>query len=295
MTNKEDAFWNGEISRSTVAWKSKAFNIIYKSDTYWGKFFDVGLLIVILLSILVVMLDSIPTVREGYGNYLTILEWVFTGLFTIEYLLRIIIIKKPKKYIFSFLGVIDLLSILPTFISLFFAGSQYLMVIRSLRFLRIFRIFKMVHFLSEIQTLGAALILSLRKISVFILFVVLLVIIMGSVMYLVEGGENGFDSIPSSIYWAVITLTTVGYGDIVPITLFGKMIASLMMLLGYGIIAVPTGIVTVELAKSSRRAKEDLSQVCPHCGYEGHKIGANYCFHCGYDFDKVKKTKKAEQ
>lgn len=295
MTKKEDEFWNGEIVKSTIPWKSKAFTIIYKSDTYWGKFFDVGLLIVILLSILVVMLDSIPAVREAYGIYLTILEWIFTGLFTIEYLLRILIIKKPKSYIFSFLGVIDLLSILPTFISLFFAGSQYLMVIRSLRFLRIFRIFKMVHFLREIQTLGSALILSLRKISVFILFVVLLVIIMGSVMYLVEGGQNGFDSIPSSIYWAVITLTTVGYGDIVPVTLLGKGIASLMMLLGYGIIAVPTGIVTVELAKSTRKVQEDLSHVCPNCGYEGHKIGANYCFHCGFDFDNIQEIKKAEQ
>ncbi len=295
MTKQEGEFWNGEISQSSVPWKKKAFSIIYKSDTYWGKFFDVGLLIVILLSIMVVMLDSIPMIREAYGIYLNILEWVFTGLFTIEYLLRITIIKKPKKYIFSFLGIIDLLSILPTFISLLFAGSQYLMVIRSLRFLRIFRIFKMVHFLSEIQTLGSALILSLRKISVFILFVVLLVIIMGSVMYLVEGGQNGFNSIPSSIYWAVITLTTVGYGDIVPVTMLGKAIASLMMLLGYGIIAVPTGIVTVELAKSTRKGKEDLDQVCPSCGYEGHKIGANYCFHCGFDFDKIKKIKKAEQ
>jgi len=153
----------------------------------------------------------------------------------------------------------------------------------------------MVHFLKEIQTLGSALIFSLRKISVFLLAVVLLVIILGSVMYLVEGGENGFDSIPSSIYWAVITITTVGYGDIVPVTILGKAIASLMMLLGYGIIAVPTGIVTVELAKSTRNANEDLNQVCPNCGYEGHKIGANYCFQCGGGFDKIRKTKKADQ
>ena len=295
MTKMEENLWRDDITRSTVPWKSKAFSIIYKSDTYWGKVFDVSLLIVILLSILVVMLDSIPRVHNKYATVLTIIEWTFTILFTIEYVLRIIIIKKPRNYIFSFLGVIDLLAILPTFISLFFVGSQYLMVIRSLRFLRIFRIFKMVHFLREIQTLGSALILSLRKISVFILFVILLVIIMGSVMYLVEGGQNGFDSIPSSIYWAVITITTVGYGDIVPVTMIGKAIASLMMLLGYGIIAVPTGIVTVELAKSTRKSREDLSQVCPNCGYEGHKIRANYCFHCGFDFDKIQKTKKAEQ
>jgi len=291
----EEAIWQDKITHSKVPWKHKAFNIIYKSDTYWGKAFDVTLLIVILLSILVVMLDSIPAVRDGYGQYLTILEWIFTGLFTIEYILRTMIIEKPRKYVFSFLGIIDLLAILPSFISMFLAGSQYLMVIRSLRFLRVFRIFKMVKYLREIQTLGGALLLSLRKISVFILFVFLLVIIMGSVMYLIEGGENGFDSIPSSIYWAVITITTVGYGDIVPVTMMGKAMASLMMLLGYGIIAVPTGIVTVELAKSARRSEQDLTQVCPSCGYEGHKIGANYCFHCGFDFDKAPKKKKAEQ
>jgi voltage-gated potassium channel len=282
MAKPKYNFWSSGQPHGEAKWQKKVFTIIYESNTYWGKFFDVSLLIAIILSILVVMFDSIPEIHGQYGSILLVFEWAFTILFSIEYVLRIISIKVPKRYIFSFLGIIDLLAILPTFLSLFFIGTQYLLVIRSLRLLRVFRIFKMIHFLDEIKTLGIALYFSLRKISVFLLAVVLLVIILGSVMYLVEGGANGFDSIPSCIYWGVVTITTVGYGDIVPTTVLGKFIATVMMLTGYSIIAVPTGIVTVELAKSTREREKRLDQVvCNICSNESHEFDAKYCKRCG--------------
>jgi len=233
-----------------------------------------------MASIIVVMLDSIEYWHIHYGNIFLWLEWIFTILFSIEYLLRLISLNKPVKYIFSFLGIIDLLSIIPSYLSVFYAGAQSLLVLRSLRLIRIFRIFKLTHFLSEMQFLSGAIKGSLRKISIFMLVVLTLVIILGSVMYLIENGQNGFESIPDSIYCAIVTITTVGYGDISPVTPSGKFVASIIMLLGYGIIAVPTGIITTEMTLALR-AKKDKHETCPACGSEGHDNDARHCKYCG--------------
>lgn len=261
-------------------WQFRLHEIIYESNTTAGQVFDICLLLLILGSIGIVMIDSVASWHAKYGDILFILEWVFTIIFTIEYLLRLICIKRPWLYITSLLGMIDLIAILPTYLSLLVAGTQSLLVIRSLRLLRIFRIFKLTHFLSEIQFLTAALKGSLKKISIFMLAVLTLVIILGSIMYLVEKGENGFTSIPSSIYWAIVTITTVGYGDISPATGTGKLIASVIMLIGYGIIAVPTGIITTEVAMAARK-REKKPEACPVCGREGHDKDAGYCKYCG--------------
>lgn len=261
-------------------WKARLHEVIYEANTFAGKAFDVSLLVVIVASILVVMFDSIQGWHNRYGGLFKTLEWTFTFLFTIEYILRLIVIKKPWRYVFSFLGIIDLLAIVPTFLSIFIAGSQSLLVLRALRLLRIFRIFKLTHFLSEMQFLGGALLASLRKISIFMLIVLTLVIILGSVMYLIERGQNGFNSIPESIYWAIVTITTVGYGDISPVTPAGKFVASIIMLMGYGIIAVPTGIITTEMALALKK-KETSHETCPGCGKEGHDKNASFCKYCG--------------
>jgi voltage-gated potassium channel len=208
------------------------------------------------------------------------LEWIFTLLFTIEYLLRLVSVERPLLYATSFLGIIDLLAIVPSYLSIFYAGAESLLVLRALRLLRIFRIFKLTHFLSEIDFLKLAMRNSLKKISIFMLVVLSLVIILGSVMYLVERGQNGFISIPDSIYWAIVTITTVGYGDISPVTPLGKFIASFIMFIGYGIIAVPTGIVTTEMAGAIRRRKHG-TETCPGCGKEGHEPDARFCKYCG--------------
>jgi voltage-gated potassium channel len=225
------------------------------------------------------MLDSSIQLRQSYGNLFMKLEWGFTILFTIEYILRLICITKPWRYVFSFLGLIDLLAIIPGYLSVFVPGTRSLLVLRALRLLRIFRIFKLSHFLTEMHFLGTAIKGSMRKISIFMLVVITLVIIMGSIMYLVEGGENGFNSIPESIYWAIVTITTVGYGDISPVTALGKFVASVIMLMGYAIIAVPTGIITTEMALAMR--KEENRQACPACGREGHDSNAQFCKYCG--------------
>lgn len=253
---------------------------IYESNTLAGKIFDVSLLFLIIASILVVILDSIQSLNKQYGELFSTLEWVFTILFTLEYILRLISIKRPLGYVFSFLGIIDLLAIIPSYLSIFFVGAQSLLVFRALRLMRVFRIFKLSHFISEMRFLAVAMKSSLRKISIFMLIVVMLVIILGSIMYLVEGGKNGFDNIPESIYWAIVTITTVGYGDIYPVTTLGKFVASLIMLIGYGIIAVPTGIITTEMALAVR-GKEQIHEVCPKCGKEGHDADAKYCKNCG--------------
>jgi voltage-gated potassium channel len=263
-----------------ASWRMRLHGIIYESATPAGKLFDISLLFLILSSIIVVMLDSSRYWHEAYGGLFLKLEWGFTIIFTIEYILRLVCIKKPWRYVFSFLGLIDLLAIIPGYLSLFFAGSQSLMVLRALRLLRIFRIFKLTHFLSEMQFLGVAIKGSLRKISIFMLIVLTLVVIMGSVMYLVEGGKNGFTSIPDSIYWAIVTITTVGYGDISPVTALGKFVASIIMLMGYAIIAVPTGIITTEMALAIRK-KEQQQQACTNCGREGHDSNAKFCKFCG--------------
>ena len=259
-------------------WRDRLHEIIFEADTPAGKLFDVVLIWSIVLSVAVVLLDSMITVRAKYGDLLYAAEWFFTILFTIEYILRLISVDKPLKYATSFFGVVDLLAILPTYLSLFLPGSQYLLTIRVLRLLRIFRVFKLVNYVNEARVITTALRASRRKISVFLFAVMIIVVIIGSLMYVVEGAENGFVNIPTSIYWAIVTLTTVGYGDLSPQTALGKIIASIVMIIGYAIIAVPTGIVTAELAQA---AKVRVStQACPSCGLEGHDHDAKYCKYC---------------
>lgn len=266
--------------RHHPSWRARLHETIYESNTAAGKAFDVALLFFIVASILVVMLDSVASYHRKYGDVFAVLEWLFTGLFTLEYLLRLVSINRPLRYTLSSLGIIDLLAIVPSYLSIVYAGAQSLLVLRALRLLRIFRIFKLTHFLSEMEFLKSAISTSLKKISIFMLVVLSAVIILGSIMYLVEDRQNGFTSIPDSIYWAIVTITTVGYGDISPATPLGKFIASIMMFIGYGIIAVPTGIVTTDLALAVRSRRHG-SETCPGCGQEGHDRDARFCKYCG--------------
>lgn len=260
-------------------WQRTLHTIIFEAETPAGKLFDVILLIFILLSVSAIMLESVVPIKEKYGNLLTIVEWLFTIVFTIEYILRLLSVSNPLRYAKSFLGLVDFISIIPTYLSLFIPGSQALIIIRIVRLLRVFRIFKLVHFLQEAGVLASALKASRKKIIVFLLAVFCIVVIMGTIMFLVEGPENGFVNIPTSMYWAVVTLTTVGYGDLAPHTSVGQLIASLIMVLGYGIIAVPTGIVTSEIVQASKVPL--LTEACPNCGQEGHDVDATYCKYCG--------------
>jgi voltage-gated potassium channel len=260
--------------------KLKFYEIIFESDTTAGKAFDVGLLISIVLSVIVVMLESVQSIKAQWGEYFLIAEWFFTILFTLEYTGRLWVVLNKRKFIFSFFGIVDLLSILPTYLMLFLPGVQSLLVIRSLRLLRIFRIFKLTRFVGESQNLTLALKASQHKIVVFITTVLTSVVIFGTILYLVEGRENGFTSIPKSIYWAIVTMTTVGYGDIAPQTALGQTIASMIMILGYGIIAVPTGIVSAEMVQL-KRLERNSNQRCPHCLKEGHDADAMWCKYCG--------------
>jgi len=255
--------------------------VIFGVETRWGKTFDVILLWAILISLIAIMLESIPAFREQHGTSLYIIEWAFTIFFTIEYVLRLWASEKPKEYAFSFLGVIDLLAIVPTYLSLIVVGSQFLLVIRAIRLLRVFRILKLVRYLKGAEMLITAIKASREKVFVFLTAVVTLAVILGTLMYMVEGGENGFDSIPRSIYWAIVTLTTVGYGDIAPGTTVGQFLAALIMILGYSIIAVPTGIVSVEVAKAS---KDESKVSCGRCGETEHVSGARFCHKCGEKF-----------
>jgi len=264
---------------SKTRWRHRLHEVIFEADTPAGKTFDLALLAAILLSVFAVILESVGEIRQVYGPWLRAAEWFFTALFTIEYVLRLIAVGRPGRYALSFFGLVDLLAILPTYLSLFFAGAQSLIVIRALRLLRVFRVLKLAHFVGAERILGAAIKASVRKIVVFLGVVVALVLILGSSMYLIEGEASGFTSIPQSMYWAIVTLTTVGYGDIAPQTVVGKFLASLVMLLGYGIIAVPTGIVTVELAQVTRR--QLTTQACPECAAEGHDADARFCKYCG--------------
>ena len=257
--------------------KEKIKIIIFGTDTKGGKLFDVVLIISIVLSIITVMLDSVVEYNQQYGHILRIAEWTFTIMFTVEYLLRIYSIRRPFSYIFSFFGIIDFLAILPTYLSLFMPGTEVFAIIRVLRVLRIFRVLKLVQFMGEADLLMRAMIASRRKIFIWLFLVMNIVIILGSVMYLVEGGNTGFDSIPRSIYWAVVTLTTVGYGDVVPLTSLGQALASFIMVLGYSIIAVPTGIVTSEITFAAKSIKE---QRCVVCGKEGLDERAKFCSNC---------------
>ncbi|MFK5926588.1 MAG: ion transporter [Desulfuromusa sp.] len=259
--------------------RHRLHEIIFEADTPAGKLFDVILILSIIISVIVVMLDSVADLNFQYGQWFLFLEWFFTLIFTVEYVLRLSCIGRPSKYARSFYGIVDLLSILPSYVSLLLPGGKFLLVIRILRLLRVFRVLKLVQYVGESNFLQRALWASRRKIAVFLLSVFLLMVIFGSVMYIVEGAENGFTSIPRSIYWAVVTMTTVGYGDISPQTGFGQAIASLVMILGYGIIAIPTGIVTAELT----HAQNMSTQVCPECSAEGHDVDATYCKFCGAD------------
>ncbi|CAM1333412.1 ion transporter [Tenacibaculum aestuariivivum] len=259
-------------------WKEKLHEVIYEADTPAGKLFDVVLLIAILVSILLVMLESVESIDNKYHDLLNISEWIITFLFTIEYFARIISIKKPSKYIFSFYGIVDFLSTVPKYLSLFLVGSHSLVALRAFRLLRIFRILKVSRYIGESNQLIKSLNASKAKVGVFLYFVLIICIILGAVMYFVEGAENGFTSIPRSIYWSIVTLTTVGYGDIAPQTAIGQFIASITVIIGYAIIAIPTGIVSSEIVKTKISLN---TQACPNCGTEGHEDNAIYCNHCG--------------
>ena len=260
-------------------WRETLYQIIFGHDTPSGKRFDVVLIVAILASVLAVILDSVQAIHARYGSLLYAIEWGFTILFTIEYLLRLSCARHAGRYATSFFGVIDLVAILPTYVSIVIPGSQAFLVIRVLRVLRVFRVLKLVEYLGEADVLMAALRESRRKITVFILAVLALAVILGSLMYVVEGSANGYTSIPRSIYWAIVTLTTVGYGDISPQTNLGQMVAAAIMMLGYAIIAIPTGIVTLELSRVRGRPAE--SRRCADCGEGGHDPDANHCKWCG--------------
>ncbi len=255
--------------------REKLNKIIFETDTRAGKNFDIVLLWVILFSVLTVMLESIPEIGSTHAKLFLAIEYAFTFLFTIEFIVRLYISPKPIAYLISFWGIIDFLSILPTYVGLFYVGYHYLLVVRIFRLLRVFRILKLARFNSESKVLIEALKASSYKVSLFLLVVFAITILMGTIMYVIEGGEKGFTSIPQSVYWAIVTITTVGYGDIVPQTVIGKMMSSFIMMLGYAIIAVPTGIVTVEIANANKR-----KEPCPNCGFSLN-YNVNYCSNCG--------------
>ena len=279
MTENSGADNTDDDAETRVPLKDRVRIIIFEAHTPAGKAFDMGLIVCILLSVLAVLLDSVAALHKSYGNYFLAIEWFFTILFTLEYAARLWCIQDTARYARSFYGVVDLLGIIPTYLSLLIADTQYLLVIRILRVLRIFRVLRLVRYVGEAELLTQALIASRRKITVFISSVLALVVIFGSFMYLIEGEANGFTSIPRSIYWAVITLTTVGYGDLTPHTPLGQAVATLVMIMGYGIIAVPTGIVTLELSEAHKKAAN--TRTCPACGVEGHVREATYCWRCG--------------
>lgn len=262
--------------------RGRIHEIIFEADTPEGKRFDIILLIMILTSVLVVMIETVPRFAQ-YVRYFEIAELIFTIFFTIEYILRIYAVRKPSKYIFSFYGIVDLLAILPFYLSYFFVSGKQLMVVRILRLLRVFRIFKLVNFLSHGNVIVQSLKASRNKIAVFLYFILLVVTVFGAVMYMLEGAQNeAFDSIPRAMYWAIVTLTTVGYGDISPVTPLGQAIASIIMILGYSVIAVPTGIISAEMANNMSKKNMPLStQACRFCSEEGHDYDAKHCKYCG--------------
>jgi voltage-gated potassium channel len=259
-------------------WRARLHEIIFEADTRAGRAFDLALLVAILVSVATVALESVASIRHAYGGALKVVEWTITALFTVEYVLRLVAVDRPARYARSLLGVVDLLAIVPSYLALVAPQTQSFVVIRVVRLLRIFRILKLTHFLSEAQVLSTALRASRRKITVFLGFVGTVVVIVGALMYVIEGERHGFTSIPTSMYWAVVTLTTVGYGDIAPRTPLGQLLAALLMILGYGVIAVPTGIVTAELTSAGRAVSR---QACPGCGREGHDVDAVHCKFCG--------------
>ena len=262
-------------------WRLAVYIVIFEADSRLGKLFDVALIVAILVSVLAVLLESVAGIQTEYGALLSAAEWIFTIGFTVEYVLRLVCVGRPLRYAFSFFGLVDLLAVLPTYLSLLIPGAQALLVVRILRVLRVFRVLKLVHYVSEADVLMDALRGSRRKITIFMAAVFTLVVILGSLMYVIEGGRNGFTSIPTSVYWAIMTLTTVGYGDIVPVTNSGKFMASFVMIIGYAIIAVPTGIVTAEITRSSMTNRADGGFSCPACDRSGHDADAARCKYCG--------------
>ena len=273
-------------SRPLAPWREELRIIIFEADTPAGKAFDVALLMAILISVSVVMLESVSAIRESYGTFLDVAEWVFTLLFTAEYLLRLACVPAPTRYARSFFGIVDLVAILPTYLSLLLPGAQSMLVIRGLRLLRIFRVFKLGQFLGEASILQDALASSRHKITVFLGTVLILVTILGAAMYLIEGEEHGFSNIPISVYWAIVTMTTVGYGNIAPETAMGRTLAAIVMILGYAIIAVPTGIVTAEIVETAA-GRRVTTRHCPGCLTEGHDRNARYCKDCGAALETV--------
>ena len=271
------------LGRPPGGWRARMFDVIFGNDTPAGRRFDIALVAIILLSILTVVLDSVPAIGERYAAQMSALEWSFTVFFTLEYIARLVCVQRPLRYARSFYGVIDLVSVMPTWISLLVPGSQVFLDVRILRLLRIFRILKLTRYVEEYTRLGEALVASKRKIMVFLSVVLMLILILGTVMYVVEGPENGFTSIPMAMYWATVTITTVGYGDMTPHTPLGKAIASFMMLLGWGILAVPTGIVSAEMTsqKLARHAPRGEPRTCPGCASTGHYPRAHFCKDCG--------------
>lgn len=267
-------------------WQETLNEVIFGSETAGGKAFDVALIVLIGCSVLIVMLDSVAAFHQRFASTLTLLEWTFTLLFTLEYLLRLLCVRRPWLYMRSFYGLVDLLSVLPTYIGLLFPPAQYTMVVRILRLLRIFRVLKLSVYLHEANLLLTALINSRRKIMVFLYAVLTLVVICGALMYIIEGDAAGFTSIPRSMYWTIVTLTTVGYGDIAPQTSLGQIIASLIMIMGYGIIAVPTGIYSAELIKTANQPTL-RNDACPDCGAIGHDLDADFCKYCGHHLEHL--------
>ena len=271
-----------EPDKPLEGWRLRWHTVIFQADTRAGRLFDQVLIGIILFSVVVVMADSVQSVHQIYGGAFTVLEWLFTLLFTLEYIARLLSVRRPLAYATSFFGVIDLLAVLPTYLALFVPELHALIDVRVLRLLRVFRVFKLTEYLAEYQSLGSALAASRRKILVFLSAVLMLVLVMGTVMYVVEGGVNGFTSIPTSVYWAISTVTTVGFGDITPKTDLGRLISSFMMLLGWGTLAVPTGIVTAEMAAQRRTGMAPVpsTRACGACQSEGHAPYANFCFNC---------------
>ncbi|MCH4824208.1 ion transporter [Gramella lutea] len=265
-------------------WKTKLHEVIYEADTPAGKIFDIALLVVILISVVLVMMESVSSLLVKYSWQFYVAEWIITAIFSIEYILRIIAINKPKRYIFSFYGIVDLLSTLPSYIGFIFGGANLLFAIRALRLLRVFRVLKVTRYIGESHKLISALKNSKAKILVFLFAVVIICVIAGTLMHLVEGSTGGFDNIPLSIYWCIVTLTTVGFGDIAPVTPLGRLIASIIMVTGYGIIAVPTGIVSAEYSKATKPISN--TQVCPNCNEGRHQDDAQFCHKCGYPLNE---------
>lgn len=271
--------------RSNKNWKVILYEVIYGTQTPAGRLFDIILLILIVYSIIIVMLESVARYDDKYHDFFNISEWTVTILFTIEYILRIICIRRPREYVFSFFGIVDLLSTIPKYLSFFLLGTQYFTAFRALRLLRVFRILKLVRYTGASNNLIRALNASRTKILIFIFFVLIVSILLGTAMYLIEGPDHGFHSIPHSVYWTIVTLTTVGYGDISPETGLGQFLATLIMIIGYGIIAVPTGIVSAEYASSKKEIKDDMDQSCNHCGTDVLHEDALFCSKCGKKLD----------